>query len=131
MSKYVTLKLEAYEQLCALIRESHSVSEGINDENVATNSTYSSKKIDELLNSIELTDYATKDFVKDYVDEAIKGLNNGGGDEDDEDEQSNFSTSVEDDVLVVNSDTDVSVDGETLVLGPNTRAFYENGILTV
>lgn len=39
--------------MCSLIRESLSVSEGIDDENVATNSTYSSKKIDELLNSAD------------------------------------------------------------------------------
>lgn len=39
--------------MCGLIRESHSVGEGINDDSVATNSTYSSKKIEELLESID------------------------------------------------------------------------------
>ena len=35
--------------MCGLIRESHSVSEGINDNEIQSTSTYSSKKINELL----------------------------------------------------------------------------------
>lgn len=47
--KYITLSEEALTRLCGLVRESHSVSEGINDDIAATNSTYSSVKIEELL----------------------------------------------------------------------------------
>ena len=58
--KYITLSEEALDKLLALVRESHSVAEGIDDENVATNSTYSSAKLQELLGdagvqAIELT----------------------------------------------------------------------------
>ena len=50
--KYYTLTEKAVDKLCGLIRESHSVSEGINDNSVATNSTFSSKKIKELLGEV-------------------------------------------------------------------------------
>lgn len=58
--KYITLSEEALDKLLGLVRESHSVAEGIDDENIATNSTYSSAKIQELLGdagvqSVELT----------------------------------------------------------------------------
>lgn len=58
--KYYTFSEEAINRLCGLIRESHSVAEGINDENIATNSTYSSAKLQELLGdagvqAVELT----------------------------------------------------------------------------
>lgn len=48
--EYYTLSEEALDKLCGLIRESHSVAEGIDDNNVATNSTFSSKKIKEMIN---------------------------------------------------------------------------------
>ena len=57
---YVTLTEEAYKRICSLIREAHSVAEGIDDENISTNSTYSSAKLQELLGetgvqAVELT----------------------------------------------------------------------------
>lgn len=58
--KYITLSEEALDKLLGLVRESHSVAEGIDDENIATNSTYSSAKLQELLGdagvqAVELT----------------------------------------------------------------------------
>lgn len=53
MSKYYVMDEDAVKKLCGAVRESHSVSEGISDDSVATNSTYSSKKIEELLESID------------------------------------------------------------------------------
>ena len=43
--KYPILDKKSIDKLCSLIRESHSVSEGINDETVGTESTFSSLKI--------------------------------------------------------------------------------------
>ena len=53
MAKYPTLSPAAIEKLCSLIRESHSVSEGINDENIGINSTFSSLKIQEDMKKLE------------------------------------------------------------------------------
>ena len=53
MAKYPILTPAAVEKLCSLVRESHSVSEGINDEAVGTTSTFSSYKIQENMNRIE------------------------------------------------------------------------------
>lgn len=53
MSQYITLSPAAVEKLCNLVRESHSVSKGINDEAVGTTSTFSSYKIQENMNRIE------------------------------------------------------------------------------
>lgn len=58
--KYITLSEEALAKLCGLIRESHSIADAIDDENIATNSTYSSAKLQELLGkagaqAVELT----------------------------------------------------------------------------
>jgi hypothetical protein len=50
--KYITLSEEALDKLLSLVRESHSVAEGIDDENIATNSTYSSAKLQELLGDV-------------------------------------------------------------------------------
>ena len=53
MAKYPILTPAAVEKLCGLVRESHSVSEGINDEAVGTTSTFSSLKIQENMNKLE------------------------------------------------------------------------------
>ena len=53
MSQFITLSPAAVEKLCSLVRESHSVSEGINDDAVGTTSTFSSLKIQENMNRIE------------------------------------------------------------------------------
>lgn len=58
--KYITLSEKALDLLLGSVRESHSVAEGIDDENIATNSTYSSVKLQELLKNagvqaVELT----------------------------------------------------------------------------
>ena len=47
--KYTLMDKEAIDELCKSVRESHSVSEAINDDNLATNSTFSSVKIDNLI----------------------------------------------------------------------------------
>lgn len=52
MSKYYVMDEDAVKKLCGAVRESHSVSEGISDDTVATNSTYSSKFIEEKLANI-------------------------------------------------------------------------------
>lgn len=69
MSKQLTsLHPDAIALICSLIRESHSVSEGISDTSVATNSTYSSKFIEEKLSSLSTED-------RKYVDEVVGNLN--------------------------------------------------------
>lgn len=47
--KYTLMDKEAIDELCKAVRESHSVSEAIDDNNLATNSTFSSVKIDNLI----------------------------------------------------------------------------------
>ena len=47
--KYTLMNKEAIDELCKSVRESHSVSEAIDDNNLATNSTFSSVKIDNLI----------------------------------------------------------------------------------
>lgn len=51
--KYPILDKKSIDKLCSLIRESHSVSEGINDEVVGTTSTFSSVRIQEDLRKLE------------------------------------------------------------------------------
>ena len=51
--KYPILDKKSIDKLCSLIRESHSVSEGINDEVVGTTSTFSSVRIQEDLKKLE------------------------------------------------------------------------------
>jgi hypothetical protein len=51
--KYPILDKKSIDKLCSLIRESHSVSEGINDESVGTTSTFSSVRIQEDLKKLE------------------------------------------------------------------------------
>ena len=53
--KYTLMDKEAIDELCKAVRESHSVSEAIDDDNLATNSTFSSVKIDNLINIINDT----------------------------------------------------------------------------
>jgi hypothetical protein len=53
MVKIPILDKQSIDKICSLIRESHSVSEGINDEAVGTNSTFSSLKIQEDLKKLE------------------------------------------------------------------------------
>lgn len=52
MKEYVLLEKESIETLCSLVRESHGVGNALDDENVATNTTFSSKHILELIESI-------------------------------------------------------------------------------
>lgn len=51
--KYPILDKKSIDKLCSLIRESHSVSEGINDEVVGTTSTFSSVRIQEDFKKLE------------------------------------------------------------------------------
>lgn len=51
--KYPILDKKSIDKLCSLIRESHSVSEGINDEAIGTESTFSSLKIQKDLKDLE------------------------------------------------------------------------------
>ena len=53
--KYVTLEKEAFEKMCGLIRESYSVADAIDDENISTESTYSSKTIENKITDITPT----------------------------------------------------------------------------
>jgi hypothetical protein len=51
--KYPILDKKSIDKLCSLIRESHSVSEGINDEVIGTTSTFSSVRIQKDLKDLE------------------------------------------------------------------------------
>ena len=51
--KYPILDKKSIDKLCSLIRESHSVSEGIDDGSISTESTFSSLKIQEDLRKLE------------------------------------------------------------------------------
>lgn len=53
--KYYTLSEEAIQKLCGLVRESHSVADAIDDENISTESTYSSKTIENKITDITPT----------------------------------------------------------------------------
>lgn len=70
MEKYTVLSPEAMEKLCSLIRESHSVSEGINDNDIQTSSTFSSKYISELLSTLSEED---RGYTDEKVAEALTG----------------------------------------------------------
>lgn len=72
--KYYSLSEEAITKLCGLIRDSHSVSEGIDDANIATNSTYSSKKIEELLGDAGIT---AVEITKEEYDALTEEEKNG------------------------------------------------------
>ena len=63
--KYPILDKKSIDKLCSLIRESHSVGEGINDENIGTNSTFSSIKITEDLKKL-------KDDTEIKINQSIK-----------------------------------------------------------
>lgn len=86
--KYITLSEKALDRLLGLVRESHSVAEGIDDENIATNSTYSSLKIQELLGeagatAVELTkaeyDALSEEEKKNGTIYFITDVDNEGG----------------------------------------------------
>ena len=51
--KYPILDKKSIDKLCSLIRESHSVSEGIDDNSISTNSTFSSVRIQEDFKNLE------------------------------------------------------------------------------
>lgn len=51
--KYPILDKKSIDKLCSLIRESHSVSEGIDDNSISTNSTFSSVRIQKDLKDLE------------------------------------------------------------------------------
>lgn len=68
MSKNITtIEKSAIEYLCGLIRDLSSVSEGIDDINLKTNGTFSSVKIDTLLNNLETN-------CNEYTDKLVSNL---------------------------------------------------------
>lgn len=68
MSKNITtIEKSAIEYLCGLIRELSNVSEGIDDINLKTNGTFSSVKIDTLLNNLETN-------CNEYTDRLVANL---------------------------------------------------------
>ena len=68
--KYTLMDKEAIDELCKAVRESHSVSEAIDDDNLATNSTFSSVKIDNL---IKTNKAENKEYTDKKIDESIAG----------------------------------------------------------
>ena len=68
--KYTLLDKEDIDELCKAVRESHSVSEAIDDDNLATNSTFSSVKIDNL---IKANKAENKEYTDKKIDESISG----------------------------------------------------------
>lgn len=68
--KYTLMNKEAIDELCKAVRESHSVSEAIDDDNLATNSTFSSVKIDNL---IKVNKAENKEYTDKKIDESISG----------------------------------------------------------
>ena len=52
MKEYVLLDKESIETLCSLVKASHSVGEALDDENISTNTTFSSKHISELFDTL-------------------------------------------------------------------------------
>ena len=64
---YNLLKYEAIQRICEAIRESYSVADAIDDESLATNSTFSSVKINKLYSDIDTR-----------VDALEKGGSSGG-----------------------------------------------------
>ena len=83
-NKYITLSEEAAQLLCSLIRESHSVSEGINDAVVSDTTTFSSHKLQNLMDELS-QDNDEISNVKDTINNIIDGItpvgdsNNLGG----------------------------------------------------
>ena len=65
MAKIPILDKKSIDKLLSLIRESHSVSEGINDEAISTESTFSSFKIKEDLKALE-------DSTEQKINQSIK-----------------------------------------------------------
>lgn len=69
MPKYITMEEDAFKTLCGAIKKLNSVSEAIDDENLSTESTFSSVKINELLNEIPTFD-GDADTVNGHTVEA-------------------------------------------------------------
>ena len=65
--EYKTLELEALKYLCSVINKLANVSEGIDDINLRTDGTFSSVKIDTLLNTL-------KTDCNDYTDRLVANL---------------------------------------------------------
>ena len=124
MSTYTVLETEALERLCEAIKASYSVSDALNDDSIATDSTFSSKHITELLAEIEesITEVSEKvnnvngeglssnDFT-DALKTKLDGIEDGA-----EKNQNSFGK------VVVGSTTisaDTKVDTLTLVAGDN------------
>ena len=62
--EYTITKEEGIKRICEAIREAYAISDAIDDEHLATNSTFSSVKIDSLLSDIDTrVDKLEKDIV--------------------------------------------------------------------
>ncbi len=67
MAKYTVIEKSAISYLCGLIRDLANVSEGIDDLNLRSNGTFSSVKIDALLNTL-------KTDCNEYTDRLVANL---------------------------------------------------------
>ena len=66
--EYTITKEEGIKRICEAIREAYAISDAIDDEHLATNSTFSSVKIDSLLSDIDTrVDKLEKDIVTDLI----------------------------------------------------------------
>ena len=71
--KYPILDKKSIDKLCSLIRESHSVSEGINDEVIGTTSTFSSIRIQEDMKNLENeTEEKINQSIKDALGSSME-----------------------------------------------------------
>ena len=65
---YTITKEEGIKRICEAIREAYAISDAIDDEHLATNSTFSSVKIDSLLSDIDTrVDKLEKDIVINLI----------------------------------------------------------------
>ena len=65
---YTITKEEGIKRICEAIREAYAISDAIDDEHLATNSTFSSVNINSLLNDIDTrVDKLEKDIVTDLI----------------------------------------------------------------
>lgn len=72
--KYYTLSEEAIQKLCGLVRESHSVADAIDDSGaLSEKSTFSNKKINDLLTEIEtsISDVSDKVDNLEFIDDTL------------------------------------------------------------
>ena len=66
--EYTITKEEGIKRICEAIREAYAISDAIDDEHLATNSTFSSVKIDSLLSDIDTrVDKLEKDIVTNLI----------------------------------------------------------------